>query len=94
MEVYVDHSKNKKSIALGVSILNESTQKLGFKKRGVKFANFQVLRKAILHCPSVLVELGFMTNSDEADYFLEAKNIKTLALAILMGIMIYFIRAL
>ena len=42
MEVYVHHSKNKKSIALGVSILNESTKKLGFKKRGVKFANFQV----------------------------------------------------
>ena len=74
MEVYVHHSKNKKSIALGVSILNESTQKLGFEKRGVKFANFQVLRENIPYCPSILVEMGFMTNSDEADYFLEAKN--------------------
>jgi N-acetylmuramoyl-L-alanine amidase len=33
MEVYVHNSKSKASIALGVSILNESTQKLGFEKR-------------------------------------------------------------
>ena len=86
MEVYAHHSKNKKSIALGVSILNESIQKLGFKKRGVKFADFQVLRQTILYCPSVLVELGFITNADEADYYLEAKNIEAMALAVLMGI--------
>ncbi len=87
MEVYAHHSKNKKSITLGVSILNESTQKLGFEKRGVKFANFQVLREAISYCPSVLVEMGFMTNSDEAEYFLKSKNIRAMALTILMGVM-------
>ena len=86
VEVYVHHSKNKKSIALGVSILNESTQKLGFEKRGVKFANFQVLRETIPYCPSILVEMGFMTNADEADYFLKSKNIRALALTVLMGI--------
>lgn len=89
MEAYVHNSKNKKSIALGVSILNESTQKLGFEKRGVKFANFQVLRKTISYCSSILVEMGFMTNTDEADYFLEAKNIEAMALAILIGIVNY-----
>ena len=88
MEVYVHHSRNKKSIALGVSILNESTQKLGFEKRGLKFANFQVLRKTISYCPSILVEMGFMTNSDEADYFLEPLNIRAMALAVLMGLLI------
>jgi len=87
MEVYVHHSKNKKAIALGFSILNESTQKLGFEKRGVKFANFQVLRETTPYCPSVLVEMGFMTNADEADYFLEAKNIRAMAMAVLMGVM-------
>ncbi len=92
MEAYVHHSKNsnsKTSIALGVSILNESTQKLGLEKRGVKFANFHVLRETISYCPSMLVEMGFMTNTDEADYFLEAKNIKAIVLAVLMGIMGY-----
>lgn len=89
MGVYVHHSKNKKSIALGVSILNESTQKLGFEKRGVKFANFKVLRKTISYCSSILVEMGFMTNPDEADYFLESSNNKAMALAVLMGIINY-----
>ncbi|WP_298486991.1 N-acetylmuramoyl-L-alanine amidase [uncultured Maribacter sp.] len=89
IEVYVHNSKNKKSIALGVSVLNESTQKLGFEKRGVKFANFQVLRETISYCPSVLVEMGFMTSIDEADYFLKPKNIKAIALAFLIGIMDY-----
>ena len=92
VEVYVHDSDNpnsKASIALGVSILNESTQKLGFKKRGVKFANFRVLRETISYCPSIFVEMGFMTNPDEADYFLEAKNIRAMALAVLMGVMDY-----
>ncbi|WP_282085641.1 N-acetylmuramoyl-L-alanine amidase family protein [Aquimarina algiphila] len=90
MEIYVHHSKNKKSITLGASILNESTQKLGFEKRGVKFGNFQVLRETVPYCPSILVEMGFMTNEDEADYFLKSTNIRAMAVAILMGIMGYF----
>lgn len=92
MEVYVHNSENpnsKASIALGVSVLDESTRKLSFKERGVKFANFQVLRETVLHSPSVLIEMGFMTNADEADYFLKSKNVKAMALTVLMGIMNY-----
>ena len=89
MEVYVHNSNNKKSIALAVSVLKENTQKLGFEKRGVKFGNFQVLRETISSCPSVLVEMGFMTNADEVDYFLKPKNIRAMALAVLMGVMDY-----
>lgn len=91
MEVYLHNSDNqniKSSIALGLSILDESTQKLGFKKRGVKFANFQVLRETTF-CPTVLVEMGFMTHPDEADYFLNPKNIRAIALAVLMGVYNY-----
>ncbi|WP_282081269.1 N-acetylmuramoyl-L-alanine amidase family protein [Aquimarina algiphila] len=92
MEVYVHNSESpnsKAAITLGVSILNESAQKLGLKKRGVKFANFQVLRETISYCPSVLMEMGFMSNFDEADYFLKSQNIKALALAVLMGVVDY-----
>ncbi|WP_040280295.1 N-acetylmuramoyl-L-alanine amidase family protein [Psychroserpens damuponensis] len=91
MEVYIhnlDSENTKTSIGLGLSILNEATQKLGFKKRGVKFADFQVLREAGDY-PALLVELGFMTNSDEADYFLKTKNIRAMALAALLGITNY-----
>jgi N-acetylmuramoyl-L-alanine amidase len=92
IEVYVynsDNSNTKPSIGLGLSILNESTLKLGFKKRGVRFANFQVLRENIAYRPSILIEMGFITNTDEADYFLKPKNIRAMALAILMGLFNY-----
>lgn len=94
MEAYVYNTKTnvtyiKKSIAFGLYILNESSQNLGFKKRDVKFANFQVLRETAVFCPSLLVEMGFMTNPDEADYFLRSKNIRAMALAILMGLYDY-----
>ncbi|WP_339714979.1 N-acetylmuramoyl-L-alanine amidase [uncultured Kriegella sp.] len=91
IEVYVHTSRKKVkhikvSIAIGLSILKESTGKLGFKERGVKFANFQILRETVVYCPTVLVEMGFITNADEADYYLNPKNIRAMALAILMGI--------
>lgn len=94
MEVYVYNSKTeafniKKSIGLGLSVLNESTQNLHLKKRGLKFGNFQVLRETTTCCPAILVELGFITNYDEADYLLESKNIRAKALAILMGLYNY-----
>jgi N-acetylmuramoyl-L-alanine amidase len=92
IEVYVhnnDNSNTKPSIALGLSILNESSQKLDFKKLSVKFANFQVFRETITYCPSLLIEIGFVTNADEAVYFLKSKNINATALAILLGITNY-----
>ncbi|MDL5511086.1 N-acetylmuramoyl-L-alanine amidase [Arenibacter sp. M-2] len=94
IEVYVHTSADgenhiKASIATGLSILKESTGNLGFKERGVKFANFQVLRETIGYCPSVLVEMGFMTHADEADYYLKPKNIRAMALAVLMGLYNY-----
>lgn len=91
IEVYIhnsDKEHSKASIGLGLSILNEATEKLGFIKRGVKFANFQVLREAENY-PSVLVEMGYMTNADEADYYEKPKNIRAMALSILMGIINY-----
>jgi N-acetylmuramoyl-L-alanine amidase len=94
MDVYVHNTKEsemriKESIAIGLSVLEESSLKLGFKKRGIQFANFQVLRETIAYCPVELVEMGFMTNADEADYFLKSKNIRAMALVILMGLCNY-----
>ncbi|MFD0837413.1 N-acetylmuramoyl-L-alanine amidase [Mariniflexile aquimaris] len=92
IEVYVHNSEKlniRQSIALGLSVINESNSKLGFEKRGVKFADFQVLREMTNFCPTILVELGFVTNKDEADYFLKPENIRAMALAILVGIFNY-----
>lgn len=76
----------KKSIALGMEILDEANLNLKIEDRGMKFANFQVLRETIPHCPAILVEAGFLTNEDESAYFLETSNVQATALAILMGI--------
>ncbi|EKF54104.1 N-acetylmuramoyl-L-alanine amidase [Galbibacter marinus] len=51
-----DEVHTKASIAIGFSILEESTGNLGFKEPGVKFANFQALWETTGYCPSVLVE--------------------------------------
>ncbi len=92
MEVYAHSSDNphlKASTSLSLSILDESYKKLGVGIRGVKFSDFQVLRDMSGFCPAVLVELGFVTNWDEASYFLKPSNHKALALAILMGLVDY-----
>lgn len=94
MDIYVHNTSDeevhiKNSIAMGLFILEESNLKLGFKKRGVQFASFQVLRETITFCPAILIEIGFVTNTDEADYFLKPKSIKAMALSILMGLYNY-----
>lgn len=57
-------------------------KELGFKSRGVKFANFQVLRETIDFFPSVLLELGFLSNLDENNYLYHTSNLKFVALTI------------
>ena len=92
IEFYIHNSNSlftKESIALGLSILNETGNELGFKKRDVKFANFQVLRDTKAFCIAVLIELGFVSNTDEAGYFIKKENIKAVALATLLGISNY-----
>lgn len=93
MEVYVYNrgsSNNKKGDKLARSIIKESALKLGVRERGVKKANFQVLRETVSYFPSILIETGFITNRDEAAYLRESKNIRALALSILLGIFNYF----
>ncbi len=58
-------------------------KELGFESRGVKFANFQVLRETIDYSPSVLLELGFLSNVDEAVYYQKSEPYQSLGLAIL-----------
>ena len=80
IEVYVSKNRTdytKKSIWVAFKLQAEIKDKLGFESRGVKSANFQVLRDTGYNCVSVLLELGFLSNEDESRYLSE--NIKTLA---------------
>ncbi len=97
IEVYVFNAANmklqgttKKSISFAMAILSENNQKIGIKDRGVKFANFQVLRETVNHCPGVLIETGFISDMDESRYLSEDSNTRAVALAILISINKYF----
>lgn len=94
IEVYVDHRKTKysdRSIWIGFQIQDGLNKRLRFESRGVKCGNFKVLRGTVDYCSSVLLELGFLSNEDEADYYLKPKkDIKAMALVILMVLHKYF----
>ena len=57
-------------------------KELGFESRGVKFANFQVLRENVDYCPSVLLELGFLSNKNEVDYHQARDSSSAIALIV------------
>lgn len=89
VEVYVANNISKyseDSIWFAFQLQDELNKKLGFESRGVKFADFQVLKETLEFMPSVLMELGFLSNTDESSYISVSKNIKLIALAILLSI--------
>ena len=89
VEVYVTNAESKYSddstwFAFQVqAVLNKE---LGYESRGVKFANFQVLRETVDVCTSALIELGFLSNKDEGKYISNSNNIQLIATAILLSI--------
>ena len=69
IEVYASTkqtSYSKESIYIGYQIEKTLCKDVGYESRGVKFANFQVLRETTSHCVSILLELGFLSNIDES----------------------------
>lgn len=69
-----------KSLAIASLIQNNFANKLKRNDRKVKQDNFQVLRETIM--PSVLVELGFLTNKREGRYLNSSKGQSQMAVAI------------
>lgn len=68
VEVYAPKQKGEhsnQSVFIAYTIEKALTTRLGLKSRGVKFANFQVLREMVDCCPALLVELGFLSNRNE-----------------------------
>ena len=89
LEVYVSKKQSeysKESILLAYELQKELKESLGFESRGVKFANFQVLRETSDYFPSVLVELGFLSNWDENRFISKLENIVSYALIILKNL--------
>ncbi|MBW8244729.1 N-acetylmuramoyl-L-alanine amidase [Muricauda oceani] len=87
LEIYLYNrpiSQSHISMAKAMEVYLKTT--LGYRSRGVKRANFQVLRDNREVCPALLLELGFLSHSDEAGHLERKENISALGLAILMGI--------
>ncbi len=85
IEVYVaktrsDYSND--SVWLAYKLQATLNRKLGFESRGVKFSNFLVLLETIADFPSVLLELGFLSNWDEGNYLVKPESLNSLALVI------------
>ena len=77
-----------KSLSFASMMQQISVQKLKRKDRKVKQDNFQVLRETIM--PSVLIELGFLTNKREGAYLNSKKGQEQMATAIAEAIKTYF----
>ncbi|WP_034888777.1 N-acetylmuramoyl-L-alanine amidase [Gillisia sp. Hel_I_29] len=78
IEVYVSNNESHyldDSTWLAFQLQAALNKELGFESRGVKFGNFQVLRETADFCPSVLLEMGFLSNWDESKYYQKSKNL-------------------
>src|SRR6056297_1707425 len=68
-EIFLLHGQvDKESNAIASNVAHYLQNKLGIYDRGVKYANFQVLRDTYGHCPSLLLETGFISNGVEAEF--------------------------
>jgi len=76
------------SIELASYVQNNFTRQLKRRDRSVKQAGFWVLLKTSM--PSVLIEVGFLTNIDEGKYLNSAKGQSDMAEAIAKAILSYY----
>ena len=87
-EVYI-HPKSEvqasASAYLGFIIQKGLADVLGIKSRGIKFEDFQVLRNNDSNV-SMLLELGFLSQTDEAIYLSNEESQNAIALVILQSI--------
>lgn len=86
VEVYASKAQgnySRESVFIGYQIEQLLCKTIGYGSRGLKFANFQILRETVEYSPSVLMELGFLSNSDEEIYLSNKINVSKIATAII-----------
>lgn len=74
------------SAYLGFTIQKGLADLLGLKKRGIKYGNFQVLQDNHNSSAAILLELGFLSQTDEANYLSKEESQYAIALNILQSI--------
>ncbi|WJJ96368.1 N-acetylmuramoyl-L-alanine amidase family protein [Algibacter luteus] len=88
-EVFI-HPKSEiqadESAYLGFTIQKGLADILGIKNRGIKYGNFQVLRDNDDSTATILLELGFLSHTDEAIYLSNENSQYAVALVMLKSI--------
>ena len=93
LEIEVFHAvgsekgRNFANLALGC-LLCEARKKTAVISRGVKEKDFYVLKRT--HCPAILVELGFISDPEEAEFLNDKKNQRIMAKALIEATQLYF----
>ena len=86
-EIFLFHGEvDKESNAIASNLADQLQRRLGIYDRGVKYDNFQVLRDTHGHCPSLLLETGFISNAVEAEYTKRTESQSAIALALLQSL--------
>lgn len=78
------------SSVLAIDIHSLLLHDLPFEDRGIRRARFEVLKRA--SCPAVLVECGFLSNSDDASRLAQPATRQAIARALSKGILLYLSR--
>jgi N-acetylmuramoyl-L-alanine amidase len=84
IETFVYVTKPPKALELAANVQNHLIRDTGRPNRGVKTANFHVLRETKM--TAILIECGFMTNKEEAALLKSDKYRRTVAKAIVKGV--------
>jgi N-acetylmuramoyl-L-alanine amidase len=82
--LYPHRSSTEASFTLAQNVQQQLVQLTGRKNRGVKYANFHMLRESRM--TAILVECGFMTHRQEAELLKSDSYRQTCAMAIVAGI--------
>lgn len=78
------------SAYLGFTIQKGLADELGIKNRGIKYGDFQVLRDNRIGCLAILLELGFLSQTDEVIYLTKEESQYAIALVILQSVFKFF----
>lgn len=84
IETFVYTTKPTEALSLAACVQNHMIRETGRVNRGVKTADFQVLRET--HMTSILIEAGFMTNKEEAALLKSDAYRQKVATAIVKGL--------
>jgi N-acetylmuramoyl-L-alanine amidase len=88
IETFVHATKPKEATELAAEVQNQLLRETGRKNRGVKAANYHVLRETDM--TAILVECGFMTNHEEAELLKSDAYRRKCASAIVQGLVNYY----